>query len=177
MSSSAMATALAWQLCAAAGQLHHDANSLVQRNVEVAEQLQTARSNGTLQDATNKSSFFPLHHLPANVPDAVLIPVPVLAPLLIPDLLAPTLPPTPIPTPAPPVGPARRPYKCEDIHEAFSCKRALILFGFDCVGFGGEWCVPADQAKCSDFTSPVLCNRARSVGLGCIGWTGVSCIR
>merc|ERR1719433_2512499 len=112
----------------------------------------------------------------SQIPDLVLMPVPVLAPFPFFDFYA-TQPPTPVPTPAPARGPIRKPYKCEDIHDTYGCRRALLLFGFDCVGFGGQWCIPAQGAKYSDFTSPVLCNRARLIGLGCIGWTGVSCIR
>merc|ERR1719433_645513 len=107
-------------------------------------------------------------------PDFVYTPFPVLAPFPIFDFR--TEPPIPVPTPAPPCTdcPVRKPRKCEDIKTVYLCRRAKIYFGFECLGWGGESCVPADGMKCSDYVNPVLCNRARGLGANCVGWTGWS---
>mmetsp|Transcript_179466 Transcript_179466/g.436648 ORF Transcript_179466/g.436648 Transcript_179466/m.436648 type:complete len:153 (-) Transcript_179466:66-524(-) len=114
-----------------------------------------------------------------QAPDVVFVPWWTIDwPILIPFFVTGTTTTSPpAPTPAPPAGPIRRPYKCEDIKDKFTCLRARPMFGLDCVGFGGDWCIPQIGAKCSDFTSPILCNRARRFGFDCPGWTGKFCIR
>mmetsp|Transcript_106165 Transcript_106165/g.310338 ORF Transcript_106165/g.310338 Transcript_106165/m.310338 type:complete len:185 (+) Transcript_106165:78-632(+) len=159
------------------------------------------RADSNDQDTQPSESTGVGQQLAANktgqLPDMVFIPVPMALPfpLLIPhmgghhkgahrqngtttDSAAAKEPATmSSPTPAPPAGPVRKPWRCEDIKDKFTCLHAQPMFGFDCVGWGGDWCIPQLGAKCSDFTNPVLCNHARWKGLACVGWTGVSCIR
>mmetsp|Transcript_67001 Transcript_67001/g.178442 ORF Transcript_67001/g.178442 Transcript_67001/m.178442 type:complete len:152 (-) Transcript_67001:97-552(-) len=107
----------------------------------------------------------------------ILVPIPMPLPIPIPFERAPTPAPPPAPTPSPPQGPIRRPWKCEDIKDRFTCRRARLMFGFDCIAFNGDYCIPAIGAKCSDIQNPVMCARAWQLGMPCIGWTGVQCIR